>query len=173
MNIGFSLFVVFALILIAFIGAGQAGWQTLFGLWVPYGALLVFLGGVIYRVVRWAKTPVPFRIPTTCGQQNSLPWIRSGFFENPHSTWGVIGRMALEVLSFPFAFSEHQGFPAEPKAGLRQSQMALARRPDLSLVTSDHRDPAPAVSYRARSPARSTAWRPWTASSKSAFRPSI
>jgi nitrate reductase gamma subunit len=104
LNIGFSLFVVFALILIAFIGAGQAGWQALFGLWIPYGALLVFLGGVVYRVVRWAKTPVPFRIPTSCGQQSSLPWIRSGFFENPHNTWGVIGRMALEILFFRSLF---------------------------------------------------------------------
>ncbi len=104
MNIGFSLFVLFALILIAFVGAGQAGWQALFGLWFPYGALLVFLGGAIYRVVRWAKTPVPFRIPASCGQQKSLPWIRSGFFENPHNTWGVIGRMALEVLFFRSLF---------------------------------------------------------------------
>ena len=104
MNIGFSLFVVFALTLIAFVGAGQMGWQALFGVWIPYGALLVFLGGVVYRVVRWAKAPVPFRIPTSCGQQKSLPWIRSGFFENPHNTWGAIGRMALEVLFFRSLF---------------------------------------------------------------------
>lgn len=104
MNIGFSLFVVSALVLIAFVGAGQAGLRTLFGVWIPYAALLVFLVGAAYRVVRWAKAPVPFRIPTTCGQQKSLSWIRSGRFENPHQTWGVVGRMALEVLFFRSLF---------------------------------------------------------------------
>jgi nitrate reductase gamma subunit len=101
---GFSLFVVFALALIAFVGAGQAGWQSLFGLWIPGGALLVFLGGVVYRVIRWAKSPVPFRIPTTCGQQKSLPWIRSSWTESPHTTLGVVARMALEVLLFRSLF---------------------------------------------------------------------
>lgn len=104
MHIGFSLFVVFALVLISYVGAGQAQWQTLFGVWIPYAALFVFLGGVFYRVIRWAKTPVPFRIPTSCGQQRTLPWIRPGFFENPHNFWGVIGRMALEVLFFRSLF---------------------------------------------------------------------
>jgi len=104
LHIGFSLFVVFALILISYIGAGQAQWQTLFGVWIPYAALLVFLGGAVYRVVRWAKTPVPFRIPTSCGQQRTLSWIRPGFLENPYNFWGVIGRMALEVLFFRSLF---------------------------------------------------------------------
>jgi nitrate reductase gamma subunit len=101
---GFSLFVVFALVLIASVGAGQTGWQSLFGLWIPGGALLVFLGGVVYRVIRWAKSPVPFRIPTTCGQQKSLPWIRSSWTESPHTTLGVVARMALEVLLFRSLF---------------------------------------------------------------------
>ena len=30
--------------------------------------LAVFLVGVIYRMVVWAKSPVPYRITTTCGQ---------------------------------------------------------------------------------------------------------
>jgi nitrate reductase gamma subunit len=49
-------------------------------------------------------TPVPFRIPTTCGQQRSLPWIRRNRLDNPHSTLGVIGRMALEILLFRSLF---------------------------------------------------------------------
>jgi nitrate reductase gamma subunit len=104
LNIGFSLFVVSALVLIAFLGAGLAGWETLFGVWVPYGAFFVFLAGAAVRAVRWARTPVPFRIPTSCGQQKTLPWIRPAFLENPHNTWGVLGRMALEVLFFRSLF---------------------------------------------------------------------
>ncbi len=104
MNIGFSLFVVAALILIAFVGAGQASWLTLFGVILPYAAILVFLGGVIGQAVRWAKCAVPFRIPTTCGQQKSLPWIRSSFWESPHNAIGALGRMALEVFLFRSLF---------------------------------------------------------------------
>jgi nitrate reductase gamma subunit len=55
-------------------------------------------------VVGWARSPVPFRIPTTCGQQKSLPWIRQARIENPSTTWGVILRVALEVLCFRSLF---------------------------------------------------------------------
>jgi nitrate reductase gamma subunit len=48
--------------------------------------------------------PVPFSIPTTCGQGKSLPWIKSDSLESPSGTAGVIGRMALEVLLFRSLF---------------------------------------------------------------------
>ncbi len=78
--------------------------QLLFGVIVPYAALVTFLGGMVYRVVAWAKVPVPFRIPTTCGQQKSLRWIKADNLENPHNILGVVGRMALEVLLFRSLF---------------------------------------------------------------------
>ena len=71
-----------------------------FGVIIPYIAVLIFIVGIIYRVWKWARSPVPFRIPTTCGQQKSLPWIKANNLENPSNTVGVIGRMALEVLLF-------------------------------------------------------------------------
>jgi len=71
---------------------------------LPYAAIAVFLLGVVLRVVRWARAPVPFRITTTCGQQRSLPWIKSQELESPSSTLGVVGRMALEVLTFRSLF---------------------------------------------------------------------
>ncbi len=70
----------------------------------PYAAFAVFIAGFIYRVVKWAKAPVPFRITTTCGQQTSLPWIKNNPLESPSSVWGVIGRMALEVFLFRSLF---------------------------------------------------------------------
>jgi len=78
----------------------MSGAALLFGVVIPYAAGAVFIFGLLYRIWNWAGAPVPFRIPTTCGQQKSLPWIKSSFLENPHSTPGVIGRMALEVLIF-------------------------------------------------------------------------
>jgi len=71
---------------------------------LPYVAFVVFIVGFIYRIVQWAKAPVPFRIPTTCGQQTSLPWIKNNPLENPSNVWGVIGRMALEVFLFRSLF---------------------------------------------------------------------
>jgi nitrate reductase gamma subunit len=51
-------------------------------------------------VGRWAASPVPFRIPTTVGQQRSLPWIRSARLDNPATGLAAAGRVALEVLAF-------------------------------------------------------------------------
>ena len=99
MNILLSLIAVVVLLLIAILGVEVAGLQFLFGVVFPYSAIVLFLIGVVYKVVDWAKSPVPFRIPTTCGQQKSLPWIRSSRLDNPHDTLGVIGRMVLEVQS--------------------------------------------------------------------------
>jgi nitrate reductase gamma subunit len=74
------------------------------GIAVPYVAAAAFIGGFIYRLIGWAKVPVPFKIPTTCGQQKTLPWICHDKLEAPATTMQVIGRMALEVLAFRSLF---------------------------------------------------------------------
>ena len=61
---------------------------------------IVFLGGFTWRVLSWAQSPVPFNITTTCGQQHSLPWIRSSRLGNPHTRWGIVGRLLFETLLF-------------------------------------------------------------------------
>jgi nitrate reductase gamma subunit len=104
MGIGFSLFAVIILACIALAGAGAAHFHYLFGVVIPYAALVVFIIGFIYRVVAWGTSPVPFRITTTCGQQKTLPWIRHDELENPSTALGTIGRMALEVLAFRTLF---------------------------------------------------------------------
>jgi nitrate reductase gamma subunit len=103
MKIVFPLTVVVVLALVAFIGA-QAQLGVLFGVVIPYIAFAVFLAGFVYRVVDWGRSPVPFRIPTTCGQEQSLPWIKQNKIENPSTTWGVIARMALEIFFFRSLF---------------------------------------------------------------------
>ncbi len=100
----FSLIVTGILFLLVYIGVGSAHLYSLFGIWIPYAALLIFTVGVIARVISWGRSPVPFRIPTTCGQEKSLPWIKSDCFDNPSTTWGVVGRMALEILFFRSLF---------------------------------------------------------------------
>ncbi len=100
----FSLVAVGVLVLVALLGAGVANLHYFFGVLVPYAAVAVFFIGVIYRVVYWARSPVPFRITTTCGQQKSLPWIKHDVLENPVTKGQTVMRMVLEVLLFRSLF---------------------------------------------------------------------
>ena len=106
MKIIISLLAVVVLIVLPLVLVANGGdsIRYLFGVIVPYIGIAVFLLGIIYRVLHWARSPVPFRIVTTCGQQKSLPWIKSSKLENPHTFWGVLGRMLLEVLCFRSLF---------------------------------------------------------------------
>jgi len=75
-NLFTSFIVIALLVLVAVVmSAGRVTAWVLMHV-VPYVAIVVFLGGFIYRILLWARSPVPFRIPTTCGQEKSLPWIR-------------------------------------------------------------------------------------------------
>jgi nitrate reductase gamma subunit len=100
----FSLVVIAVLIALPWVLVGATGLEYLFGVIVPYIALVVFVVGLVWRVIKWARSPVPFRVPTTCGQQKSLSWIKSSKLESPHTMLGVIGRMLLEVLFFRSLF---------------------------------------------------------------------
>lgn len=99
----FSFIVVLLLVLVAYAGV-VVNAQYLFGVVIPYLAVLLFIGGMIYRVLKWGSSPVPFRIPTTCGQQKSFPWIKQSKLESPSGMLGVLGRMALEVFFFRSLF---------------------------------------------------------------------
>jgi [DsrC]-trisulfide reductase subunit M len=89
---------------VSFAGGEVNSCRVLLGVVLPYAAMVAFLAGIAYRVLRWANSPVPFHIPTTCGEQKSLPWIKSSWIESPHSKLGVAVRMALEILLFRSLF---------------------------------------------------------------------
>jgi nitrate reductase gamma subunit len=109
MRILFPFFAVIMLVLLAATGVGAANLHYLFGVVIPYTAFFIFIIGVIYRVMKWAKSPVPFSITTTCGQHKGLPWIKQNKLENPSSTTHVIGRMLLEVFFFRSLFRNIKG----------------------------------------------------------------
>lgn len=100
----YSLFLVFALAAIALVGAGMLGMEKAFGLYIPFLAVAIFVVGFCVRVVDWGKSAVPFCIPTTCGQQESLPWIKQSCIENPSTTGGVVTRMFFEIFLFRSLF---------------------------------------------------------------------
>src|SRR5271157_5755444 len=114
--------------LIAFLGivlvAAAAAWfkLSLVMVIVPYAAFALFLIGFSYRILRWAWVPVPFRITTTCGQQKSLPWIRSAPLDNPSTGWGAFTRMSLEVLLFRSLFRNSRARLVSGKLAFREDQ---------------------------------------------------
>jgi nitrate reductase gamma subunit len=104
MAVFYSLILVLLLSVLGYFGGSITGLRTIFGIWIPFAAIAVFLIGVAYRIVRWARVPVPFRITTSCGQQRSLPWIKSSRLDNPSSAIGTVVRMLLEILLFRSLF---------------------------------------------------------------------
>jgi nitrate reductase gamma subunit len=104
MRVILPIIIVLALTGIGFVGGKVESLKFFMGVIIPYAAVVTFLGGFVYRLVKWAGSPVPFRIPTTCGQEKSLPWVKQDKIENPSSTAGVLLRMALEVFLFRSLF---------------------------------------------------------------------
>lgn len=100
----YALLAVIVLFLVAYVGTAVLGLRIIFGVLIPYLAAIVFVAGIIYKVMGWSRSAVPFRIPTTCGQQNSLPWIKQNKIDCPTTTGAVIIRMILEITCFRSLF---------------------------------------------------------------------
>lgn len=103
-NYMYSLIAVIVLLLLAYVGVAGLHLEVLFGIVFPYVAMAIFLAGFIYKLVGWAKSPVPFPITTTGGQQVSLPMVSPARIDNPNNKLGVIVRMLFEVLLFRSLF---------------------------------------------------------------------
>jgi nitrate reductase gamma subunit len=112
----YSALAVLIIIALVIAGASLPAGRTVLGTMIPYAAIVIFIVGIVRRVFKWARSPVPFRITTTCGQQKSLPWIRNNPLESPHSFWSALGRMAAEVFLFRSLFRNTK---AELKDGPR------------------------------------------------------
>lgn len=104
MKYAFSFLAVLALVVFAWLGSMIPGMQYLFGVAIPYIAIMIFLGGFVYRILYWAKSPVPFSIPTTCGQGKSLDFIKQDKLDCPTKTSEVVARMFLEIVLFRSLF---------------------------------------------------------------------
>ena len=100
----YSFLAVIVLALIAWVGCDVLGLQVLFGVILPYIAVVAFFVGFFLRMMDWARSAVPFQIPTTAGQGKSLPWIKSNAIDSPFTTGGVVARMFFEVVTFRSLF---------------------------------------------------------------------
>lgn len=104
MNMVYSLVGTIILVSLVSIGVEVLHWYSVFGVIVPYAAIAAFIAGSVYRVLKWACSPVPFHIPTVCGQGKSLAWIKADAIGSPYDRAGLIARIALEVLFFRSLF---------------------------------------------------------------------
>lgn len=95
---------VIALAVFAYVGTALLGMTTFFGVILPYVAFAIFIVGVIYRILNWGKSPVPFNIATTCGQAKSFDFIKHNPIETPTTKAGLFARMFMEVLFFRSLF---------------------------------------------------------------------
>ena len=130
MNVWYSFFITIILFLIGYYGSSA---PNVFGIIIPYIAISIFVLGIIYRVVKWARAPVPFRLPTTSGQQKSLPWIKANNLESPYNIWGVFGRMLLEILFFRSLFRNTK---VELRKVFAYNQLFPAKRATGQVMTS-------------------------------------
>lgn len=104
MGLGISIVYALVILILGWLAGILPFLKVIFTTVLPYIAIAVFIFGLIARLIRWARSPVPYRITTTCGQEKSLPWIRQNKLDNPSSALGTIGRMLLEVLFFRSLF---------------------------------------------------------------------
>jgi len=100
MGLWYAISGILLLILLVVIGIEGIGLYSFFAIFIPYLAIFLFVAGFIYRVLKWASSPVPFHIPTVSGQQKSLSWIKADNINSPNTTWGVVKRLTLEILLF-------------------------------------------------------------------------
>ncbi|MDH4200632.1 MAG: sulfate reduction electron transfer complex DsrMKJOP subunit DsrM [Spirochaetia bacterium] len=104
MKIFSALTVVLILAAAAYVGVEIFGLYAIFGVVIPYFAFFTFAGGFVLKILSWAKSPTPFNITTTAGQQKSLKFIKNAPLENPSGVVGVAGRILLEVFFFRSLF---------------------------------------------------------------------
>ncbi len=103
-KIGYCLIAVTILVLLPLLTLLGPSAEFVFAVIIPCLALAAFFSGFIYRVVRWAQSPVPFNIPSVGGQEKSLPWIKDDKIESPGNNWAVTWRMFLEIFFFRSLF---------------------------------------------------------------------
>ena len=77
-KIGYSLIAVTVLVLLPLLTLPVPGAEFVFAVVLPYLALAAFFSGFIYRIIRWAQSPVPFNITTVAGQTYTLSFWLAG-----------------------------------------------------------------------------------------------
>ena len=98
------LIAVLVLALIPYIGITYGKLEYVFAIIIPYAAAAILVLGMLFKLIDWIRRPVPFRIPTTCGQEKSLDWVKTNPLESPSNPFMAAVRVLSEVLLFRSLF---------------------------------------------------------------------
>ena len=101
-----SFIAVLGLFLIAW-GGVSIGLQWVFGVIIPYLAVLVFVTGFIRKVMGWSRSAVPFAIPTTGGQTKSFALDPAFEIRLPGQQVRCRGAHGARDPDLPLAFPQH------------------------------------------------------------------
>ena len=104
MQMAVAFAIVAAIAAVGYIGGAMPGLNFIFGVILPLIAKHKKNLGYVRKVWCQNKTTVPFCIPTTTGQQKSLPWIPQDKLGNPSDYGSVWRRMAAEIFLFRSLF---------------------------------------------------------------------
>jgi nitrate reductase gamma subunit len=118
MGMVYALLLVMGLVLLSWVGIQGFGLSYLFGVLIPYAAMIIFFLGVLARLRKWARIPNPFVIPTTGGQQRSLHWIKQSRLDNPFTRGQALGRLFSEIFLFRSLFRNLSPRVANHRPGL-------------------------------------------------------
>ena len=98
------LIAVIVLALIPYVGITYGKLEYVFAIIIPYAAAAILVLGMLFKLIDWIRRPVPFRIPTTCGQEKSLDWVKTNPLESPSNPFMAAVRVLSEVFLFRSLF---------------------------------------------------------------------
>jgi nitrate reductase gamma subunit len=98
------LIAVIVLALIPYVGITYGKLDFVFAIVIPYASAAILVLGMLFRLIDWIRRPVPFRIPTTCGQEKSLDWVKTNPLESPSNPFMAAVRVLSEVFLFRSLF---------------------------------------------------------------------
>jgi len=116
-------------------------------------SFLAFAATLVWKILRWMRAPVPFRIPLTLGQQKSIASVSHSRSGTPHALGEVLWRMFLDIVLFRPLFRATPTAPATARGlshGMGRSLwfIAVAFHASLLIILVRHLrlilDPVPA-----------------------------
>ena len=100
LHLGGALTAVALLCAIPAFGARWLGAHASWTLIMLMGSATCFSVGFTWKILRWMRAPIAFRIPLTTGQQRALPSIAQQQTLCPHTAWQVVVRVLLDGVLF-------------------------------------------------------------------------